>query len=253
MSANLPRQELYSRSPWLVAGLGFAPAAALPVLPEPPGAFITAPISIAARTPAESRACLSYPGGFLLHTGLPNPGLRAILKHYAARWERSGLPIWPHLIPATPDEAGRMSRLLEGRENVTALVISPPLNLKENEQRDLLAAARGELPIIVEIPLSAISAAGVEILAGLGISAIIGGAPRGCLPAADGTLVGGRLFGPGLLPQTLEVVRLVKRAGLPIIAAAGVFSAGAGTAALTAGAWAVALDVVLWRPGALGL
>lgn len=250
MSDNLPRQELYSRSKWLISGLGFAPQAALPALPEPPGAFITAPISLSVRTPAESRACLNYPGGFLLHTGLPNPGLRAVLKHYAARWERAELPIWPHLIPATPDEADRMGRLLEGRENVTALVISPPPHLKDREQMDVLAAARGELPIIAEMPLSGISAAWVETLAGLGISAVLLGAPRGCLPNGEGKLVSGRLYGPGLLPQMLEVVRSVKRTGLPVIAGAGVFSKSDGLALLAAGAWAVTMDAALWRPAA---
>ena len=49
-----------------------------------------------------------------------------------------------------------------------------------------------------------------------------------------------------LLPQALQVVRAVARAGLPVFGAGGVFSPAGAAAMLAAGAAAVQLDAVLW-------
>ena len=72
-----PRSDLQIPSPWLNAAgmLGFAPGKPWP-FDAPQGAFVTNPVSLKPRTPAGNRCLLPYPGGFLLHTGLPNPGLR---------------------------------------------------------------------------------------------------------------------------------------------------------------------------------
>jgi len=87
-------------STWLNAAstLGFAPPAEGWNWPEMQGGFVTNPVSLNPRTPAEARAVLPYPGGCLLHTGLPNPGLKAVLRKFAERWARGSLPVWVHLL-----------------------------------------------------------------------------------------------------------------------------------------------------------
>ena len=59
--------------------------------------------------------------------------------------------------------------------------------------------------------------------------------------------VSGRLYGPGLLPQTLSAVNALRRLGIQIIAGAGIFRPQDAQALLAAGAYAVQLAGVLWR------
>ena len=77
------------------------------------GAFVTNPVSLHARRPAESACCLDYPGGFLLHTGFPNSGIRAVRERYAPHWANAPLQVIVHLLCGTPQEVGQMVRLLE--------------------------------------------------------------------------------------------------------------------------------------------
>ena len=202
-------QELGLSSPWLNAAgcVGFRPARQWP-WPEPAGAFVTNPLSLSARTPAANRQTLAYEGGFLLHSGLPNPGLRSVLKEQAERWKRAALPVWVHLLANSADEAGRMVRLLEGQESVAALELGIPPQAESASALALVEAAAGELPLVVNIPLNAVGEAWTRQLAFLGVSAVSLGAPRGLLPARDGRLVSGRLYGPGLLPLALAAVQL---------------------------------------------
>ncbi|MFW5713111.1 MAG: hypothetical protein ACOCYU_00385 [Brevefilum sp.] len=65
--------------------LGFAPDPHTMPFLEHLGAFITNPISRRPRQPAKNRCCTPFPGGFLLHTGWPNPGFsRTVARHHHA-------------------------------------------------------------------------------------------------------------------------------------------------------------------------
>ena len=74
-----PKYDLEISPPLMNAAgsLGFAPEPSGLVDYSRLGAFVTNPISLRKRTPANSRACLSYPGGLLLHSGYPNPGFQS--------------------------------------------------------------------------------------------------------------------------------------------------------------------------------
>jgi dihydroorotate dehydrogenase (NAD+) catalytic subunit len=257
MSEFSARQDLDFRSPWLNAAgsLGYSPPDTW-AWSEPMGAFVTNPVSLFPRTPAEERAAIPFPGGFLLHSGLPNPGLKGLLAG-ARVWERSTVPLWVHIIGDTPQEIERMVRVLESQETVSAieLGIAP---LAEPEQALKLArAAVGELPLVVNFPLTAAAESWVEKLSGLGASAVSLGAPRGLLPASGsipssgipgstGKLIGGRLYGPAIFPLAMTAVRALRRQPLPVIAGGGVYRKADGEALLAAGAVAVQLDSVLW-------
>jgi dihydroorotate dehydrogenase (NAD+) catalytic subunit len=251
LAAKHARQDLDFRSPWLNAAgsLGYNPPEKW-AWSEPIGAFITNPVSLFPRTPAEERAVIRFPGGFLLHSGLPNPGLKGLLVG-ARRWERSTIPLWVHIFGDTPEEIEHMVRALEGHEAVSAIELGigpradPELALK------LARAGVGELPLVVNFPLTAAAESWVDKLAGLGASAVSLGAPRGLLPApgmagAAGKLIAGRLYGPAILPLTLAAVRSLRRQPLPVIAGGGVYRKADGEALLAAGAVAVQLDSVLW-------
>jgi dihydroorotate dehydrogenase (NAD+) catalytic subunit len=247
-SMTMARQDLSLNSPWMNAAgtLGYRPTHSWN-WPEPQGAFITNPISMGRRTPAGERALIPYPGGFLLHTGLPNPGLAAVLKQNRQRWQRSAVPVWVHLMPSSPDELKRMMDMLEDCEAVTGIELGISPKAGPSEAVELVSAAGFDLPLIVSVSVTSVGESWLERLPGLGVAAISLTAPRGSLAGHGGQMVTGRLYGPSLLPLALAGVSALKKLEIPIIAGCGVYQKIAGEALLAAGAWAVQLDSVLWK------
>jgi dihydroorotate dehydrogenase (NAD+) catalytic subunit len=212
------------------------------------GAFVTNPISLRPRLPTASPTLIEYPGGFLLHTGLPNPGLSAVIKKYAHRWADSSLPIIVHLMADRPEETARMVESLEGVENVMAAELGfAPLLADELILTSLEMSLR-ELPLIVSLPAEQILRLGPRVMEA-GAEAVSLAAPRGTLNTENGTLVTGRLYGPAYFPQSLAIVRDAVAAGIPIIAGGGVYKQEQAQVMKEAGALAVQLDAVLWRGG----
>ena len=214
----------------------------------PQGAFVTNPISRAPRAPAGSRAALSYPGGVLLHSGHPNPGLRRCLRRHLPAWRRSALPVWVHLLANDPLEAREMARDLESLDGVAALEVGIPPDADLPLARSLARAALGELPLVVSLPLNLAAPGWLAALAAVGCAAIALAAPRGSLVDAGGSIISGRLYGAGLFPQVLQAVSAHRDLPVPLIAGAGVFSPADGEALLAAGAAALQVDTALWQP-----
>jgi dihydroorotate dehydrogenase (NAD+) catalytic subunit len=244
------RQELVLDTPYLNAAgsLGFAPPAAW-ALPERIGAFVTNPVSATRRTPAAERTALPYPGGVLLHTGLPNPGLNAVLRQYAQRWARSTAPVWVHLMPQTPAQAREMIGRLEGTEGVMTIELGLPPECSAEEALALVGAAAGELPLTVCVPLQRCGENWLNELPAGSVSAITISAPRGSLVRSGGQVVSGRLLGPGLFPLVLSALRNLLPLRLPVIAGSGVYRKADAEVLLSAGATAVQVDGVLWKGG----
>jgi dihydroorotate dehydrogenase (NAD+) catalytic subunit len=252
----MPKYDLSFDPPLMNAAgsLGFAPdrrgVVDLPRL----GAFVTNPVSRRGRSPAQDRCLLEYPGGFLLHSGAPNPGLTRAVRRHAGHWARSPVPVLVHLLAEAPGELAEMVRRLEGVEGVSGIEVGLPPGCQAGDMLELLSAAAGELPVIARLPLERAIELGQALVArpGLPVAAISLGAPRGSLPAAGGEVVSGRLYGPAVFPLALQAVRGLARAGLPVIAAGGVYHPGQVEAMLAAGALAVQLDAALWRAGSFG-
>jgi dihydroorotate dehydrogenase (NAD+) catalytic subunit len=210
------------------------------------GAFITNPISPAGRSPAHGNRILSYPGGFLLHTGYPNPGFHQSLRRCARHWSRSPLPVIIHLLCQTPEQAAKMVRQLESIEGISGV----ELGVDGDASLDLLVAltqaATGELTVIMRLPFErALELSPAAIRAGA--MAVSLAPPRGMLPTPRGEQVKGRLYGPAIFPAALKAVDELVRLGIPTIGAGGIYSYAQCSAMLSAGAQAVQLDAVLWR------
>jgi dihydroorotate dehydrogenase (NAD+) catalytic subunit len=232
--------------------LGFAPELHGPVDLKCLGAFVTNPVSLGPRSPAQARGCLTYPGGFLLHSGHPNPGLKAALRHFAGRWKRSPMPVLVHLLGQGPDEIGRMVRQMEGLAGVAGFELGLPPQADLQTAVGLVAAASGELPVILRLPLERAAELAPDIVAsaqGGSLAAFSLGPPRGALPGAQGELVHGRLYGPAVFPLALAAMHAMRRTGLPVIAGGGIYHPEQIEALLAAGASAVQVDSVLWRGG----
>ncbi len=228
--------------------LGFVPESSGPIDLAQLGAFITNPISYQKRTPARRRTCQPYPGGYLLHSGYPNPGLRAAIRRYAVRWARSPIPIIVHLLAENVESISRMVPHLEELEGVMGIELGLPPAVDLQSAQELVQAALGELPLIVRLP---VEKAGIyaQSLSNSSISAISLGPPRGALYDSQGQSVRGRLYGPAIFPQTLASIQEASSGGVPVIAAGGVYKQLQVEALIEAGAIAVQLDAVLWSLG----
>lgn len=241
------KRDLYFSKPLMNAtgSLGFAPDSRTGIPLDAFGAFVTTPFSLRPRLPAAKPELVEYPGGFLLHTGLPNPGLNAGIKKYAARWDKSALPIIVHLMADRPEETQRMVRMLETQENVMAAELGFAPLLADDILILTLEMCLGELPLIFSLPVEQVLSLGPRLIQG-GAQAISISALRGALPADNSSLITGRLYGPSLFPKSLETVYSAAKLGFPIIGAGGVWNKENADAMLSAGALAVQIDAALW-------
>ena len=242
----MPKYDFGLSQPLMNAAgsLGFAPERRAAVDWSRFGAFVTNPISLGPRSPAQGTRCAFYPGGFLLHTGYPNPGLSAVLRRFSEAWRRSPLPVIVHLLGQSAEEAAAAVRRLEGLEGVIGIELGLPPRTNATAAQEFVAAAAGELQLIVRLPLEqALELAPVVTAAGA--AAVSLGAPRGALPAPDGRMIEGRLYGPAVFPLALHVVR--ELAGGMVIGGGGVYEEEQIQAMLEAGAAAVQVDAALWK------
>ncbi len=228
--------------------LGFAPDPRAAVPWEAFGAFITNPISLRPRAVTQQPAVLEYPGGCLLHTGLPNPGFRSAMTRYAHRWSEAVLPIIVHLMADRPEQASEMTRQLEGLDNILAVELGFAPLLADDIILLAVEMCAGELPVIACLPRDQVLRVGPRVIES-GASAVSLAPPRGTL-ARGARTIAGRLYGPSLLPMSLEAVRTAAQIDLPLIAAGGISSTHDAQALLAAGAIAVQMDTALWLPDA---
>lgn len=237
--------------------LGFAPDPHVAVNSFPAGtwndfgAFVTNPISLRPRRPTPAPELIQYPGGLLLHAGLPNPGLANTVKKYSRRWAATQLPVILHLMADHPEETAGMVRSVEGLENVVAIELGFSPLLAADIVLMAVELSMGELPLIVNLPFEQVLSLGPQVIQ-RGATALSFAAPRGTLPrqwaAQNGSrsLISGRLYGPSLFPQALDLLRRANRLALPVIAGVGVYHQEQAETMLACGALAVQLDTVLW-------
>lgn len=243
--------DLELKSPLMNAAgsLGFAPDPRGPVELSQLGAFITNPVSMSPRKVTKGTRYLDFPGGFILHTGHPNPGFRAALHRYKPRWARSPVPVLVHLLFNDIDELLYMLTELEEIAGVSGVEVGLPTQVDVVFIRELIISVSGELPVIIRLPMeraaAIVQALAEELLST--VSAVSIGPPRGALPGAKDSLMYGRLYGPGLFPQTLAAVKTIAQFRVPVIAAGGVYHPGQVEILLKEGAIGVQLDAVLWR------
>lgn len=245
------KRDLYFSKPIMNAAgsLGFAPDPRLGMPLDSLGAFVTNPISLRPRQPAAKPEVIEYPGGFLLHTGLPNPGFKTVLNKYVPRWNKSDLPIIVHLMADRPEETQHMIRALESHENVMAAELGFAPLLAGDIILLTLEMCLGEIPLIFSLPVEQVLSLGPRLVQE-GAQAISISAPRGALPTDHSPLITGRLYGPSLFPRALETIYSAAKLGFPIIGAGGLWSKESVDAMLSAGALAVQVDAVLWNPAA---
>ena len=247
------KRDLYFSKPLINAAgsLGFAPDPRNGIRLDSFGAFVTNPISLRPRLPTAHPTVVEFPGGFLMHTGLPNPGFNAIVKKYSAKWNRADLPIIVHLMADRPEETQKMVRELENVENVMAAQLGFAPLLSDDIILMNLEMCLGELPLIFALSHEQVLTVGPKLMEG-GASAISIASPRGAMYDKDGKLITGRMYGQSLFPRSLDVVRSAAMSGLNVIGSGGVWSQADVESMLKAGAMAVETDARLWVPKEAG-
>jgi len=243
------KRDLYFSKPLINAAgsLGFAPDTRSGIPLDSFGAFVTNPISLRPRLPTAHPAVVEFPGGFLMHTGLPNLGFNGTLKKFAAKWNRSDLPIIVHLMADRPEETQRMVRELENVENVMAVQLGFAPLLADDIILMNLEMCLGEVPLIFALPHEQVLTLGRQLMDG-GASAISIASPRGAVYDKAGNLVTGRMYGQSLFPRSLDIVRSAVMSGLQVIGSGGVWTGADVESMLKAGAIAVETDAQLWAP-----
>jgi dihydroorotate dehydrogenase (NAD+) catalytic subunit len=240
------------------------------------GAIVTNPVSLRPRTAARGQRIAVRGEHFVVHTGLPNPGVKAVIR-------QSAVPIIPHLIATTPGEASKAAVQLSAARGVGGIELGLAENTSEEKAVNLLHAAQegSGLPIIVRVPFDRVEAL-APLLVEAGAEALtLTAPPRAVLPIADETpkeearetragetrtgetrdgetarFIRGRLYGPALFPLLLDTLARWATPGpnqlhVPIIACGGIASPEDALACISLGATAVQVDAQLWRNPAL--
>jgi dihydroorotate dehydrogenase len=135
---------------------------------------------------------------------------------------------------------------LEEIENIIAVEIGLPADIRPSEASEIVRASAGELPVIVRVPLTRAEELGSSI-SQAGAVAISLGPPRGALSDSQGHLVYGRHYGPAVFPQALRAVGELVKMEIPVIGGGGVYTTEGIDTILVLGAIAVQLDTILWR------
>jgi dihydroorotate dehydrogenase (NAD+) catalytic subunit len=243
------KRQVVIDPPWMNAAgmLGFSDEASRWINLGRLGAIITHPISLHRRLPSRGKRVMPFPGGIAVHSGLPNPGLNAVISSHQSRWAALPCPCIAHLIATDPAEIELMTHRLESVEPIAALELglqaSEPLEVEA-----LVSAAAGEFPIIARLPggggpalAEAALSAGATALSIGPARGIMAGLQTGAAPTE------GRLYGPALLPLALRQLAGLRRlTDRPLIAAGGIFNLQHIRSAFDLGADAVQFDSVLW-------
>jgi dihydroorotate dehydrogenase (NAD+) catalytic subunit len=214
------------------------------------GAFVTNPITYQPRTPANPPNAVPVDDGLVIHTGLPNLGLRQALRRWDREWRRAGVPVILHLTASSPTETAHCLELLERGQGVSGIELGLRHDVSVDETIRQVRAALGGPPLLVRLPVEH-SAKLAAAAAGAGADALtIGASPRVTVPAGEKTVTG-RLYGHDCLRAAVGAVQAVATLGLglPIVGAGGVYSIEDARLFLEAGAVAVQIDAAIWsRP-----
>jgi dihydroorotate dehydrogenase (NAD+) catalytic subunit len=213
------------------------------------GALVTNPVTLLPRSPANGTRVVPLPGGVLLHSGLPNPGLSKVIKAHRTAWGKLHIPVILHLVATTPEEIEEAILVIDEEETIAGVELGLHDDSTAEDVGVLVRAAlaRSEKPLLVRVPLL-----GGDLLARVAADAgadavVVAAPPRGTARDAGGRLVSGRVYSPTIKPIALRMVGLLARElTIPVIGVGGIHSAQDARDYLEAGARAVQVDSLTW-------
>lgn len=221
------------------------------------GALTTNTTTLRPRPGSAQPRLAETPAGFMLHSGLPNPGLRTVLQRHERTWERLGAPVILSLAAASVGEFAECAHLVEERASIAGLELEPDLLAAGEDMVRVVDRVRTitALPLIVRLsPASPQALADAIVdLSAVGCDAVVFGDrwPGLVMDNATGKpLLSGGVQGPAIRPLALHLLfDVAQRLGperIPLIGCGGVSTPADVAAFLAAGAAAVQLDAVVY-------
>lgn len=211
------------------------------------GAFVTNPVSLKRRTPSIGKRIYQYPGGVLIHTGLPNPGINKVLSKNVPAWNRSSIPIIIHLLVENKGEIKSIISRLEPYPCIAGIELGLSNDVSYAMLDEIFSHAF-ELPLILRIPPHRIPLILEKYSEKIQTEcySICIGPTRGALSLSDHSVIQGRLYGPAQFPITLATTQYLVTSGFNVIASGGIYTRAQVDTLLEIGALAVQLDTTLW-------
>jgi dihydroorotate dehydrogenase (NAD+) catalytic subunit len=214
------------------------------------GAIVVGPVTAGKRRGAVLPRALPIPGGVLLHTGLANPGIAAIVRRHARVWARSPVPVIVHVAGTSPGETAACCQRLSSIEAVSGIELGLEDTTNPDDAIAVIQAAQATTnqPLIVRLPLPCADSLCTAAIEAEVDALTIAAPPRGTVWHESGEqFVRGRLYGPFVYPLVLNALCcIVEPATVPIIGCGGIHSIEDARAFLHAGATAIQVDGALW-------
>ncbi|MBW7877918.1 MAG: nitronate monooxygenase [Anaerolineae bacterium] len=218
------------------------------------GAVVTNPVTWSPRQPALGPRMIIKEGGVMLHTGLPNGGVKRVIRDYASLWQMLGAPVVMHLMATSSRDLQRSIERIEAEPSLAGIELGLHDDITWRDAQTFVRVARErcEKPIIVRLPFPGSGDVARAAVEG-GADALVATAPpRGTeRDPLSGRLMRTRIYGGLVRPMVLRAVgKLASQfPDVPIIGAGGILSMEDARNYLDVGAAAVQLDAALWvRP-----
>ena len=247
------KYALFIHSPVMPAAgtLGFAMEYQQLLPLERLGAFVTNPITYQAWSPAGGTRVVPLDAGMLMHSGLPNPGVKRVIEKYRSNWAAYPVPVIAHLAGTTTDHVRHAARHLGEVDSIQAIELGLPDDISAEDAAHLFNSLRSsyEKPIIVRLPASETLAIAQSVADAGADALVVAAPPRGIArDPHSGRLVRGRVYGPLVKPMMMQLLdQLCQRlTDMPIIGAGGIHSPQDARDYLELGAVAVQIDSVTW-------
>lgn len=219
------------------------------------GALVTNPVSLRPRKAARGQRLRIHGNHLVVHTGLPNPGVKRVIQHYKQLWERSPVPVIVHVIATTPTEVLQVTTRLANLTGVVGIELGLADYMKPERAVQMVhAAVESTLPIIARIPFGRVDDLAIVLAEGGASALTLTAPPRVVLPSENADAgenqryIRGRMYGQAVFPLLLgTLARWTRKLPVPVIACGGIQNAQEAFACLNLGATAVQLDAVIWR------
>ena len=213
------------------------------------GAVVTQPITLRPQRGAPQPRVVETKAGFIINTGLQNPGVKNVLRNYGKIWARLGTQVIAHLPADEPDNLTRTARALSTSEYLSAFELGVPHHAGPYDVEQAVQAIQkgSELPVLVKIPVVENYQLAEAAAYSYADALVIGTPPLGAaFVSQQPNLITGLIYGPVLYNLALYNLRNLAGIGLPLIAAGGVHSLKDAKEFLQAGAKAVQLDSLMF-------
>ncbi len=213
------------------------------------GAFITNPLTWSPRQPARANGAVNTDQGVVLHTGLPNPGVRSALKRFGGRWQRLSCPVIPHLALDTPDHAWRAVELLAEHRNVIGVELGFRHDIDLTAAAHIIeAAVDGELPVIVRLPYEGFAQLATVAAERGAIGLTCCATPRYAATDSDkAVLPSGRCYSADQAAHNITAVQTLRAQTELSLLAAGIARPEQLFQAMSVGAQCVQMGAVVWQ------